>query len=143
MPDKKIIAILKKVGLYDYVMTKSNNIHTMLGQLDKGEELSVGQWQRLAIARLLANDNAKVWILDEPTAHLDPMAEIEMYRLIFELAEDKLVIFISHRLGFARMADKIIVFNNGKVEEEGNHESLMKQCGLYKQMFEVQKEMYS
>ena len=53
-----------------------------------------------------------------------------------------LVIFISHRLGFARMADNIIVFNNGKVEEVGNHEELMEQSGLYKQMFEVQKEMY-
>lgn len=142
LPDFIIEDLLKKVGLFEFVNSKPKGIYTVLGQLEDGEELSIGQWQRLAIARLLANEKANVWILDEPTAHLDPVAEIEMYKLIFELSTDKLVLFISHRLGFARMAEEIIVFNEGKIDEIGSHSQLMKNNGLYKKMFDIQKEMY-
>ena len=142
LTDSEIEGLLKKVGMYEFVISKPNGIHSMLGQLEQGEELSAGQWQRLAIARLLANEDADVWILDEPTAHLDPIAEIEVYKLIFELSKDKLVIFISHRLGFAKMAENIIVFNDGEIKEIGNHSQLMKKNGLYKKMFDIQKEMY-
>ena len=75
---------------------------------EHGEELSVGQWQKFALARLLADDKCDVRILDEPTAHLDPTAEIETCKLIFELSKDILVIFISHRLGFAKLAEKLL-----------------------------------
>ena len=114
----------------------------MLGQLGDGIDLSKGQWQRIAIARLLANPAAELWILDEPTAYLDPMTEIEIYRLIQELSGDRAVIFISHRLGFVRNADRIIVFEKGKVALSGKHAELMEQGGIYAEMYESQKQWY-
>lgn len=140
--DEEIEEILNKVGLLDYVKTLPDGINTMLGQIEKGIELSKGEWQRLAIARLLANDNSKIWILDEPTAFLDPMGEIEIYDLIKSLRKDKTILFISHRLGFSRYCDRIIVFNQGKVVEDDTPENLMNKDSLYKEMYEVQKKWY-
>jgi len=143
LPDGKIIEILKTVGLYDDVASLKNGIDTPLGQLEKGVELSKGQWQKLAVARLLANENAKIWILDEPTAYLDPLAEIEMYDFIYKLVKKQTVFFISHRLGFARRADKIIVFDGGNIAEQGNHDSLMERKGLYYEMYKTQQSWYT
>lgn len=143
LPEDKIIDILKKVDLYNFIAAKPDGIYTKLGQLEEGVELSKGQWQRLAIGRLLANEEANVWILDEPTAFLDPLAEVKMYEFIFNLAGDRLVFFISHRLGFAKNADRIIVVNDGAIAEDGTHKKLiLKSNGLYAQMFEAQKEWY-
>ena len=144
LSEDKIFEILKKVELYDFIMSKPKGIRTNIGQLEEdGVELSKGQYQRLAIARLLANEDSNVWILDEPTAFLDPIAEIETYKHIFNLAEERLVFFISHRLGFAKFADRIIVVENGKIVEEGNHAYLMgKTSSVYKKMYESQKEWF-
>lgn len=140
--DEEIEGILDKVGLLDYVKTLPDGINTMLGQIEKGMELSKGEWQRLAIARLLANDDSKIWILDEPTAFLDPMGEIEIYNLIKSLRGDKTILFISHRLGFSRQCDRILVFNQGQVVEDDTPENLMNRSSLYKKMYEVQKKWY-
>ncbi|MBQ6677778.1 MAG: ATP-binding cassette domain-containing protein, partial [Clostridia bacterium] len=111
---------------------------------EDGVELSKGQYQRLAIARLLANEDSNVWILDEPTAFLDPIAEIETYRHIFDLEGDRLVFFISHRLGFAKHADRIVVTEDGRIVEDGSHSELIaRENSVYKKMFESQKEWYS
>lgn len=143
LSEERIKEILKKVDLYEFISQKPDGIYTKLGQLDKGVELSKGQWQRLAIARLLANEEANIWILDEPTAYLDPIAEIDMYKFIFDLASDRLVFFISHRLGFAKNANRIIVIDNGKIIEDGTHKDLMDNSNsLYARMFETQKEWY-
>lgn len=143
LDENKINEILKKVGLLDFVNSLPDGMKTNLGQLDKGIELSAGQWQRLAIGRLLANEEANIWILDEPTAYLDPLAEIEIYNLIFDLANEKSVLFISHRLGFTKRADRIVVFDEGEIREEGTHDQLIKADGIYKKMFDLQKEWYS
>ena len=145
LSEEKIFEILKKVELYDFIMSKPKGIDTNIGQLEEdGVELSKGQYQRLAIARLLANEDSNVWILDEPTAFLDPIAEIETYRHIFDLAGDRLVFFISHRLGFAKHADRIIVTEDGRIVEDGSHSELIaRQNSVYKKMFESQKEWYS
>lgn len=140
--DEEIEDILQKVGLLDYVKTLPNGINTMLGQIEKGIELSKGEWQRLAIARLLANEQSKIWVLDEPTAFLDPMGEIEIYNLIKSLRKDKTILFISHRLGFSRQCDRILVFNQGKIVEDDTPENLMNTNSLYKEMYEVQKKWY-
>lgn len=130
--------------MLDVVERLPNGIDTYIGELNGGVEMSKGQLQRLAIARMLANEEAKVWILDEPTAFLDPIAEIDMYDYILSLAGDRLVFFISHRLGFARKADRIIVIDNGAICEYGSHDELMqKDGGLYKRMFDAQKTWYS
>jgi ATP-binding cassette subfamily B protein len=141
--DDEIIGLLEKVGLKNHILSLPKGIDTNLGQLDSGIELSKGQWQRLAIARLLANDKATIWILDEPTAYLDPLSEIEIYDLIYELAENRAVFFISHRLGFAKKAHRIIVFENGKIVESGVHGELMKTDGHYAKMYKNQESWYA
>lgn len=140
--DEEIEEILDKVGLLDFVKNLPDGINTMLGQIDKGIELSKGEWQRLAIARLLANDESKIWILDEPTSFLDPIGEIEIYNLIKSFRKDKTILFISHRLGFSRQCDRILVFNQGNVVEDNTPQNLMNQDSLYKEMYEVQKKWY-
>ena len=140
--DEEVEEILDKVGLLDYVKTLPDGINTMLGQIQKGIELSKGEWQRLAIARLLANEDSKIWILDEPTAFLDPMGEIEIYDLIKSLCKDKTILFISHRLGFSRQCDRILVFNQGQVVEDDTPQNLMDKDSLYKEMYDVQKKWY-
>lgn len=144
LSEAEIYDILKKVDLYDFILSKPKGIYTKLGQLeDDGVELSKGQWQKLSIARLLANKEANVWILDEPTAFLDPLAEIALYEFIFSISADRLVFFISHRLGFARKADRIIVVDDGYIKETGTHNELMSlQNGIYRNMFESQKEWF-
>lgn len=141
--EDEIYDILKKIDLYDYVIKLKNGIYTKLGELDDGIELSKGQWQRIAIGRLLANKNADLWILDEPAAYLDPISEIEIYKLIFSLAEDRTVLFTSHRLGFAHYANRILVIDNGIIVENGSHDDLICKNGLYSQMFDIQRKWYS
>lgn len=141
--DEEIWDVLEKVNLKEYIQSLPNGINTMLGEVEWGMDLSKGQWQRLAIARLLINKDAKIWILDEPTAHLDPLAEIELYNLIYEFRENRTLIFISHRLGFAKKANRIIVFKEGKVIEDSNHDELLKdKCSEYYKMYEKQKKWY-
>jgi ATP-binding cassette subfamily B protein len=143
LADEEIWEILHVVGMKEFVESLPNGLDTTLGQIKKGVELSKGQWQRLAVARLLANKDARIWILDEPTAYLDPLGEIEMYDFIYSLKGDRTVIFISHRLGFAKRADRIIVFKDGRVIEDGTHKSLMANPdGEYAKMYEKQKQWY-
>lgn len=141
--DEDIWNLLDKVGLKERVEKLPKGIYTQLGQLKEGIELSKGQWQRLAIARLLANEEVNIWILDEPTAYLDPISEIEIYDMIYDLAGDRTVLFISHRLGFAKRADRIVVFNDGKIAEEGIHKDLLKKDGIYSEMYTNQESWYT
>jgi len=141
--DNEIRSLLEKVGLKKEIEGLENGIYTNLGQLDKGIELSKGQWQRLAIARLMANPEATVWILDEPTAYLDPIIESKLYNIIYQLAGDRTVLFISHRLGFTRKADRILVFDDGQLVEQGNHNELITNNKYYSQIYKIQKSWYS
>ena len=141
--DDEIWDVLNKVGIKEYVEKLPNNINTMLGQIEKGIDLSKGQWQRLAIARMMINKKAKIWILDEPTAHLDPIAEIELYNLVREFKNDKTIFFISHRLGFSKNASRIVVFKGGKIVEDSTHNELIKDVNSeYYKMYEKQKKWY-
>ncbi len=140
--DHEILTILDKVGLKEIVLSLKDGIHTKLGQLEKGVELSKGQWQRLAIARLLAKEDATLWILDEPTAYLDPLSEIEIYNMIYELAGKRTVLFISHRLGFAKKADRIVLFDSGRIVEQGTHDDLVSFGGIYSEMYKGQESWY-
>lgn len=140
--DVEIWKCLEQVGLKEMVTKLPQGIDTMLGQLQEGVDLSKGQWQRIAIARLLANPEAKIWVLDEPTAYLDPISEIEIYDLIYKLAGERIVLFISHRLGFAKRTDRIIVFHDGKIVEQGSHAQLIEQKGIYAEMYKTQEAWY-
>ena len=106
-----------------------------------GVELSIGQWQKLSIARAFYSDT-DVLILDEPTASLDAIAEQEIYRQFDELRRDRTTIFVSHRLSSATTADKIIVLQNGEVVESGNHTELMAAGKQYCELFSAQAERY-
>lgn len=141
--DDEIWEIIDKVGLRETVSAFEKGIDTPLGQLENGIELSKGQWQRLAVARLLANPKKMLWILDEPTAYLDPLSEIEIYNLIYDLAGERTVLFISHRLGFAKKADRIVVFDNGRITKVGTHRELIEQGGSYAKMYSAQESWYT
>lgn len=106
-----------------------------------GQELSVGQWQKLSVARAFYSD-ADILILDEPTASLDAIAEQEIYSQFDSLRKDKTSIFVSHRLSSATTADAIIVLENGQVAEKGTHEELMNLKGKYYKLFSTQAERY-
>lgn len=108
---------------------------------DNGIELSIGQWQKLSIARAFYSDS-DILILDEPTASLDPMAEQQIFNQFDELRKDKTSIFVSHRLSSATIADKIVVLEKGAVVEIGNHHELIKKDGHYRKMFETQAKRY-
>jgi ATP-binding cassette subfamily B protein len=114
----------------------------MLGRrFEGGVDLSGGEWQKLALGRAYLRD-AQVLILDEPTAALDAKAEYEVYRRFNELTIGKMALFISHRFSTVRMAERIIVLENGAIAEEGNHEQLIERAGRYAEMFELQASSY-
>ena len=104
--------------------------------------MSGGQWQKLAIARAFFS-NSDIIILDEPTAALDALAEQEIYRQFDDLRKNKITIFVSHRLSSATVASKILVFEDGKLCEEGNHTELIaKEDGIYRKLFTAQASRY-
>ena len=109
---------------------------------EEGTELSVGQWQKIAIARAFYSDS-DILILDEPTASLDPLAEQEIFNQFEALRSDKSSIFVSHRLSSATTASKIVVLKDGKVEEIGNHRELMEKHGEYYTLFSTQAKRYT
>jgi len=114
----------------------------MLGKtFEKGVELSVGQWQKVALARAFLRD-APVLILDEPTASIDAKAEFEIFEKVERLSKNKTVIIISHRFSTVRNADKIYVIKKGTIKENGSHEQLMKQDGIYASLFKIQARGY-
>ncbi len=108
---------------------------------ENGTELSIGQWQKLAIARAFYGDS-DILILDEPTASLDAIAEQEIFNQFDELRRNKTTIFVSHRLSSATTASKIIVLEYGEVVEVGRHAELMKNCGRYYELFSTQAKRY-
>jgi ATP-binding cassette subfamily B protein len=106
-----------------------------------GVDLSGGEWQKVAIARAYMRD-AQVLILDEPTAALDARSEFEVFQRFKELSEGKTAVLISHRFSSVRMADRILVLADGKVESMGTHEELLAQGGRYAELFELQAAGY-
>ncbi len=140
--DERMNTAIKEIQLDSAVEKLHSGVDTPLGKtFENGVELSGGEWQRVAIARNLYSD-APMKILDEPTAALDPVAESGIYQLFKEITKDKSAIFITHRLGAAKIADKILVIDGGKVAEFGSHNELMAQNGIYSEMFNTQKGWY-
>src|SRR5882762_1344090 len=114
----------------------------MLGRrFDGGVDLSGGEWQKVALARAYLRD-AQVLILDEPTAALDARSEYEVFQRFAELTMGKMALFISHRFSTVRMADRIVVLENGRIAEDGNHDELTHLGGRYAEMFELQAASY-
>ena len=137
-----VAASLEEAGLGDLVRELPRGADTPLGKvLPGGVDISGGQWQRLALARSLAGA-APVRILDEPTAALDPLAESEVYQSYARAAAGLTTLFISHRLGSTKIADRILVVDGGVISESGTHDDLMRRDGSYAQMFTTQRHWY-
>ena len=114
----------------------------MLGRwFHGGHELSLGQWQKIALARAFMRD-AEILVLDEPTASLDARTEYEIFQHFQELTAGKMAILISHRFSTVRMADRIVVIQGGQIVEIGSHEELLRMEGTYAQLFSMQAEGY-
>jgi ATP-binding cassette subfamily B protein len=133
---------LKQSGAENYLADLPNGLEQIVGKtFDEGVDLSGGQWQKLALARAFFRD-APFLILDEPTSAIDAKAEFEIFENVQKLQKDKTVIIISHRFSTVRTADRILVLDEGKIIEEGSHEKLMKEKGVYAELFEIQAQGY-
>jgi ATP-binding cassette subfamily B protein len=136
-----IALAVERAGADDIVAGLADGYDTLLGPDVGGVDLSGGQWQRVALARAFYRD-AQVLVLDEPTAALDPLAELALFRRFAELAEGKTALLISHRLGMARLADRVLVLSGGKLVETGSHAQLLRAGGEYAELFEAQARWY-
>ncbi len=140
---ERLQSCLKNAGLWERVRSLSRGVRTSMNQdLDsEGVSLSGGELQKLMLARALYKD-APVIVLDEPTAALDPLAESEMYEKYYSMTQDKTSIFISHRLSSTQFCDRILYMENGRICEEGSHESLLAREGSYARLFHTQARYY-
>ena len=126
----------------DVLRKLPRGLEQMLGRrFDGGVDLSGGEWQKVALARAYLRD-AQVLILDEPTSALDARSEYEVFKRFAELTAGKMALFISHRFSTVRMADRIVVLENGRIAEEGDHDTLTSLGGRYAEMFELQAASY-
>ncbi len=126
-------AIIRSLPLgYDTILAR---------QFEQGAELSLGQWQKMALARAFLRES-QLLVLDEPTAALDPKAEAEVFEQFHELARGRTTVVISHRLSTVRHADRILVLVNGHIAEAGAHDELVERAGVYARLFETQARPY-
>ncbi len=141
--DKAIIEAAKQGDAHEYISKLPDGYDTPLMRFfeENGIELSIGQWQKLSIARAFYSDS-DVLILDEPTASLDALAEQEIYKRFDELREGRTTILVSHRMSCATTADNIFVLEHGEVIEQGNHQELMALGGKYHELFTTQASRY-
>jgi ATP-binding cassette subfamily B protein len=133
--DDKVLCASKYSGASKVINGLENGYDTYLGTFfDDGHELSSGEWQKIALARIFMRDS-QIIILDEPTSSIDPLAEYKIFKYIREMAIDRCIILISHKLSAIKMADYIYVIKDGKILEDGIHEELMKNKWIYANMF--------
>ena len=139
---EEIIEVAKKAHIHKKIMTFPNKYSTTLGRwYHEGHEISYGEWQRIAIARALIK-RCPVYVLDEPTAALDAKAEYLVFEEFKKHVIGKIAMFISHRFSNVRLANKILVLENGKIIQEGSHQELAKINGRYKELYEFQARSY-
>jgi ATP-binding cassette subfamily B protein len=142
-PDPERIAqAAQRSGADEFIRRLPQTYETMLGHwFQKGQELSGGEWQKIALARTFWRE-ASVLVLDEPTSSLDPLAEAELFREFRALLDGRSAILISHRFSTVQMADRIYVLDQGRIVETGTHTALLSQAGLYAQLYQTQAQHY-
>ena len=142
-PDhERVIAAARRSGADDVISALPRGYETTLGKwFEDGEELSIGEWQKVALARAFVRD-AQIIVLDEPTSSMDAKAEQGAFQSFRQLVSGRAAILISHRFSTVRMADRICVLELGRVTESGTHEELMERQGVYAALFERQARSY-
>jgi ATP-binding cassette subfamily B protein len=142
LDDERVMEALRR-SRSDWLMKKMpKGLDSRVGRLfEGGHDLSGGEWQRLALARIMYRD-ADIWILDEPTSSLDPGAEAGIFAELKENLRGRIGIVISHRFSTVRIADRIAVIDDGRVTELGTHDELLRADGRYAQLFELQAAGY-
>ena len=143
--ENKLESIIDAVGFHERYINMEKGIDTLLYKNfdEKGVEISGGEAQKIALARAIYKDG-EIFILDEPTAALDPIAESELYNNFNRIVQDKTVIYISHRLASCKFCDEIIVFDKGQIVQVGTHENLLKDSnGKYYELWHAQAEHYN
>ena len=139
---EEVVEAARASGADEVIGGLRNGYDTMLGKwFEDGEELSVGEWQKVALARAFVRD-AQVLVFDEPTSALDPTAEWKAFEHIRELARGRAVVLVSHRFSTVRTADRIHILEHGRVVESGSHDELVALEGKYARMYEVQARAY-
>jgi ATP-binding cassette subfamily B protein len=140
--EERIAAAARHAGADEVIDELPQGYETILGKwFEDGEELSVGEWQKVALARAFLRD-AQIIVLDEPTGALDARAEYEVFKKFRQLAAGRTVILISHRFSTVRMADRIYVLEDGRIIESGTHDELVSRGGTYARLFETQAQYY-
>lgn len=140
--DKSIDLAAQKSGVHKFILELPEKYETLLGkQFEHGHDLSFGQWQMLAISRCYAS-NADLIVLDEPSSALDPLAEHEVFQRFYDVMTRNAVVQISHRMGPARLCDRIIYLTDGRISEQGDHNTLMQLMGNYAHLYSCQAEWY-
>ena len=143
--EEQLLSIIEKVGFSERYKDMEQGLDTLLYKNfdEKGVEISGGEAQKIALARAIYKDG-EIFILDEPTAALDPIAESELYDNFNKIVQDKTVIYISHRLASCKFCDEIIVFDKGQIVQSGTHESLLKdKKGKYYELWTAQAKHYN
>jgi ATP-binding cassette, subfamily B, bacterial len=142
LSDPKIERAARRGGAHEVIQHLPNGYDTILGKLfENGEELSIGQWQKVALARAFLRESQLI-VLDEPSSAMDPKAEYEIFQQFRELTKDQMAVIISHRLSTVKMADRIYVMSDGRIREQGSHEELLALQGDYASLFENQAQSY-
>jgi ATP-binding cassette, subfamily B, bacterial len=132
----------RRSGAHEVIADLPKGYETMLGKFfDEGEELSVGQWQKVALARAFLRESQLI-VLDEPTSAMDPKAEYEVFQKFRELTQDQMAVIVTHRLSTVKMADRIYVLDKGHIIEQGSHAELLRHKGTYARLFEIQAQSY-
>jgi ATP-binding cassette subfamily B protein len=142
-PDhEEILTAARNSGADEVISALPKGYDTTLGKwFGEGEELSIGEWQKVALARAFLRD-AQIIVLDEPSSALDAKAEYELFKKFHHLAQGRTAILISHRLSTVRMVDRIYVLKKGRITENGRHDDLVKRNGTYSRLFQLQAQNY-
>ncbi|WP_284645429.1 ABC transporter ATP-binding protein [Paenibacillus silviterrae] len=141
--DEELKRLAKRANAYSFIAAQPDGMDELVGAFsERGNNLSGGEWQKIAITRALYKEKAKIMILDEPTAALDPVSEAQLYRDFTDLTENKTTILVSHRMGITALVDRILVFEDGEIVEDGTHEQLLAKGGHYTSMYVAQAQWY-
>lgn len=142
--EEDVSRILQRLDGGNMLDESKGGIKEKIGQFSKNSRtFSGGEWQKIAISRALFKESATIMILDEPTAALDPISEAELYENFAELVHGKTTLLISHRLGIAKKVDRILVFCDGEIVEDGTHDQLLHSGGFYSKLYQAQAQWYT